>query len=122
MQLTAQHEVLYFGCIREPGHFLHSKKRGRVRTHEGSPWGVYIDAGILKDGKVPDHPNGTFTMTKRDGWTAVALWDRSIDPRPGSHSTFIVEADVTSSELIEMAREQWPEVFGRKGFPDLKVT
>lgn len=82
------------------------------------PWGNHIDGGIFKDSKAKDRL-GVVHTANLDGWTLVAWADRSVDSRHGSHSTFIVEADITPERLIEMAREQWPQVFSRPGFPDL---
>lgn len=85
---------------------------------KAQPWGNYIDAGIFKDSKDKERL-GVVHSTHFKGWTMVAWADRSVDSRHGSHSTFIVDAEVTPERLIEMAREQWPQVFSRPGFPDL---
>ena len=86
---------------------------------KAQPWGNAIDGGFIFDGKKRTENIGVVASTKRDGWTLVSWADRSVDTRPGSHSTFIMEAEVTPERLIEMAREQWPQVFSRPGFPDL---
>lgn len=55
---------------------------------------------------------------QKDGWTAVAFWDRSGgDTRPGCNSVFLARATLSGGELLHMAREQWPEVWNRPGFP-----
>lgn len=111
--------VFYFGCIRQSGHYLWHPTQGQVRRMDkAQPWGNYIDAGIFKDSKDKERL-GVVHSTQFKGWTMVAWADRSVDSRHGSHSTFIVEAEVTPERLIEMAREQWPQVFSRPGFPDL---
>ena len=111
--ITNPIEVLYFGCLREAGHYLHSKPYRRL-NYEGTPWGVWLDTGLLPKGEQYD---GQVFSAKKDGWTAIAFWDRSVDTRPGSNSAFLVQADIPTDELMRLAREQWPEVFSRPYFP-----
>ena len=109
--------VMYFGCLRQSGHYLWHPTKGCVtRLDKAQPWGHRIDGGITKDSKERENL-GVVQSAKLNGWTLVTWADRSVDSRHGSHSTFIVEADVTPDRLIEMAREQWPQVFSRPGFP-----
>ena len=111
--------VLYFGCIHGPGHYLHHPTEGEVpRKDRSHPWGNRIDGWVLRDSKAKV-ALGAVHSSKINGWTLVAWADRSVDSRHGSHSTFIVEADITPERLIELAREQWPQVFSRPGFPSL---
>lgn len=49
----------------------------------------------------------------KDGWTAIAFWDRTGDGRYGSNSTFIFEATLTFAEAVDRARETFPEVVAR---------
>ena len=106
-------ELLYFGCLHKAGHHLHSKVR-YIQYHE-TPWGYNLDSALLPQSG--PQPEGLIHFHKRDGWTAVAFWDRSVDVRPGSWSGFIVDRDWTEMELLTAARQAWPEVFARKGFP-----
>jgi hypothetical protein len=117
---TTRPTVLYFGCIDRPGHYLWHLLHGRLSWREFrlTPWGDHIDGGVFGDSK-SKHEAGRVHVQKKDGWTAVAWADYSVDRRPGSHSTFLVHADVTAEELIAMAREQWPQVFNRGRFPEL---
>lgn len=105
-------EVLYFGCIGDVGHYLHSKRNPRIRWTE-TAWGDKIDTGVFPKPST----TGVLYTDRRGGWTAIAVWDNSVDRRPGSHSTFVVAADVNTEELLRLAKEQWPEVFSRRGFP-----
>ena len=111
--------VFYFGCIRQSGHYLWHPTQGQIRRMDQfQPWGNKIDGWVLKDSKAKDDL-GVVHSAKLHGWTLVAWADRSVDSRHGSHSTFIVEADIAAERLIELAREQWPQVFSRPGFPSL---
>lgn len=109
-------EILYFGCINEAGHYLFSKTRPRIRIHD-QPWGNDIDGKAVGHGGYGRQ--GLCVTTKKDGWTAVDFTDNSVDTRPGSHSCFLCHSDISTEEVLRLAREQWPEVFGRKRFPDL---
>lgn len=111
-----QGEVYFFGQYGSAGHYLHYK--GKKRTIDEQPWGDHIDGGPLKQYRIPDDPKAReWCCDRKDGWTLIAIWDRSGDSRPGSHSTFIIEADIPSQDLWTLARAQWPEVFKRPGFP-----
>lgn len=114
-------EVLCFGCIGVAGHYLHSKVN-RV-SHEDTPWGTKLDGGLLTDDyyKADTSVTGKVHEHHLQGWTAVSCWDRSGDDRGGSNTTFLTHADLSGSQLIELAKEQWPEVFARSGFPKLML-
>ena len=106
-------EVFYFGRKDSMGHSLHYKRQ--ARRYDETPWGIHLDGGLLKTKM--DVPDGDIVYAQKDGWTAIAFWDRSGDSRPGSNSAFLTPALVDLDELIRRAREQWPEVFRRQGFP-----
>lgn len=105
-----------------PGHFLHGKARRCRDTYEGIPWGHALDAGLLAPGdeyfRCDTTPDGKTKFCQLDGWSAVAFWDRSGgDTRPGCNSVFLTNATIGEVELLDLARRQWPEVWGRAGFP-----
>ncbi len=112
--------ILYFGCLGDAGHYL----RDKTKPHHAQPrysstaWGNQLDGGIFADSK-RHWEDGVVHHAQKDGWSVVYWADYSVDTRPGSHSTFVVQALMTKDELIAAARLQWPEVFGRKRFPRL---
>lgn len=110
--------VLFHGCDGRPGHYLHSKDGVHWR-YESVPWGTMLDAGLLTNDYYgcDSRPDGKYVVQQKDGWTAVAFWDRSGDGRGGSNSVFLVNAEITGEELITLARQQWPEIFNRPNFP-----
>ncbi len=116
-------EVLCFGCIGVAGHYLHSKTGVNWRN-EQTPWGDRLDAFLLTS----DYYNHNTAVTglcsehHLNGWTAISFWDRSGDSRPGSNTSFLCHAEITAAELLALAREQWPHVFSRPGFPELKLS
>lgn len=109
-------EVFFWGCLGQPGHFMHSKTGTRIQ----SPWAGYIDTGVLKYRDIKD-PDPKIAYAQLKGWTGIFFWDRSGDHRPGSNSAFIVNSLVSQEELLRLARKQWPEIFARKGFPIARV-
>lgn len=116
--------ILYFGCLKDSGHYLWSKASGycaQVPFHEiktMTPWGLSIDDGVFPSSPLRRRA-GAVHHAQKDGWTLVYWADYSVDSRPGSHSTFVVPALLTKAELIEGARHLWPEVFHRPRFPVL---
>lgn len=106
-------DVLYFGWVSGGGHFLRSKNYPYPK-YDSTPWGNQIDSGLAPR---PDIVDGKISEHHKDGWTAIAFWDRSGDRRPNSNTAFFVPCTMTTSELLEWARKQWPDVFGRNGFP-----
>lgn len=108
-------EILYFGCRGEPGHHIHCK-RSIVRLRD-TPWNTSIDGGLLA--QTSQSHQGLCIHAVKDGWTAVSFWDRSGDSRPNSNSAFLVREEMTPFRLLELARQQWPDVFARHRFPDL---
>lgn len=125
----------YFGCWLEPGHYLwHRGSRGYPykvgrddrrllgvsRNSRGGPtpgeipWGYALDGGLLK-GK--DLEEGEAVVERRDGWTALSFWDRSVDSRSGSSSTFVFDIDLEPEAALEAAREAFPPIFARYSFP-----
>lgn len=113
--------ILYFGCLQDVGHYLWSKASGHYTVQidhraikTATPWGFDIDysiKGLVRTGIV--------SYGQKDGWSVIVIPDRSVDSRPGSHSTFAVQALLSKDELIANARAQWPEVFNRPQFPAL---
>lgn len=120
--MNAPYEVLYFGCIGDKGHYLWHPRTGKVSVLERlkQPWGNHIDGGIFGDSPLKFAP-GIVHVDKNFGWTGVAWADYSVDSRLGSHSTFLANADVDPVDLIKYAKQQWPDVFSRPNFPDLKI-
>lgn len=104
-------EILYYGTIKKTATLF--SKREYIEYHN-TPWGWDLDELIKTDSTEPD---GKLHVSKKDGWTAVAFWDRSVDVRPGAWSGFLVAKDWTAEQVLAEAHNQWPEVVGRKGWP-----
>lgn len=127
----------YFGCWECPGHRLWHRGSGGtpIQTYDRGeserrllgvsaimrdgpttgeiPWGYSLDGGLLKG---RSHAEGEAVVEQRDGWTALSFWDRSVDSRPGSCSTFVFDAPLAPEEALAAAREAFPPVFERLEF------
>lgn len=120
--------TVYFGCVGESGHYYWSRSRdgrpvkfhlaGRSLTDEmksASPWGTSIDGGLFgRNSSGP--PEGEAHIFHKDGWTAVAFQDRSVDSRPGSWSVFCIPDTLDGPNALIIARAAFPTIFARYTF------
>ncbi len=109
--------AFYFGCVREiSGHYLYTQ-------HGDRPTRAELDS-------IPQRlrcPDGTFAprmtkapgqalLTHHEGWTILSFWDYSIDHRPGSNSTFLINALVDFKDAMEYAKAAFPSIWTRFTF------
>lgn len=108
---------LYFGCHRQPGHFL---------FREGmSKYGVPRTCDKLShfDGKLPRQDSTEpyiATVSRLEGWggSALAFWDYSVDKRGGCNSVvFAPSMTIAPADLLAEAQARFPEVFNRTPHP-----
>ena len=61
------------------------------------------------DGALCERPEviGKRWLHHRDGWTALAQWDRSGDDRPGSNTVFFFRGTYTEAEAIALAEKHF---------------
>jgi hypothetical protein len=112
------------------GHSTHMKDGGSP-THwdmPPSPWGLpetsyrwLTDSMIypvmgptnIYGSKDPREIEGVRHHAQKDGWTLVAWWDRSGDPRRGSVAAFAMSGTLTGDEAEARARADFPAVWAR---------
>lgn len=127
-----KHRALYFGCL-DGGHFLHSdgpehRTLEPKETYPGFPWEIqHLDVGLLKNGRIPDSPNGEVHWTcggKANLWFAFYWWDRSGDKRPGSNSGLYVRGfdHGEHADAFLYACAKWAAVIRRQQHPLRLVT
>ena len=115
--------MYYFGCWDEPGHYLHDP-RGRVlRREQVGPFDVYGQMGLPLDERFTPgpHPHGGsglqdesfVALTYVRGWTVMAMWDRSVDTRPGCNAAFIREGRLSEADMWALARQHYPRIVAR---------
>ncbi len=103
----------YFGCVEQAGHYMHTPDlRHDWEFMRTNPWGNKIDGGL-----VPKR-EGRFAITRKDGWTALAFVDNTVDSRPGSNSAFLAEGDFDLDQMLAIAKEQFPAIWKRCGLPE----
>lgn len=132
--------ALYFGCARgvwhqDVGHGFHepggrSLGLGR-RGQDIGPWGLKVDsrlqplaAGGTKEQRPygEEAPQGRALLHHKDGWTALAFWDRTGDSRSNSNSTFLFDTTLSFDEALVAAKENFPELFERFDFEVSQVS
>ena len=75
--------------------------------------GAYMLNGELTLPKSDERPEGLARIFYITGWTIVALWDRSVDPRDGSHATFLLRSHWEDKFAIRRAEKFFPDVWRR---------
>ncbi len=114
--------MYYFGCSREPGHFLWEDDAGFMHSklrYDKLPWGYKIDSSLCTGHSGSEE--GRASLHHKDGWTAVAFWDRSVDSRPGSNSAFICDEEIDYDEMIRRSKETFPKIWERFNFEVVPV-
>lgn len=121
-------KVLYFGCVRQAGHFMFNESLCHVHPEVAGPWNPYdhlngidcqLQPGCWLDNDRWRHGvevEGAARLHHRDGWTAMSFWDRSVDKRGGCNSTFFAEGTWSFAEMISIAITHYPDVWRRFKF------
>jgi len=117
-------DLFYFGCIGNLGHHWWNRHEMSVRQKETPPpfrnnWD--IDGGFSpgastgdKHRKTRPEKVGEARLTHYEGCTILCYWDRSVDRRGGSHSSFVAEGLYEFAPMLEAIQEQYPRVWARK--------
>ena len=120
--------ALYFGCWNSVGHFfydVHGKDAGqkphpnqegvapgRVRvTAVPTPWGYGVEK--LAPNHRPPGGQGDALLHHKDGWTALAVDDFTIDSRGNSKSVFCFDEILTFDEAVQRALDEFPAIVRR---------
>ena len=134
-------DVYFFGCEgRSSGHYLNGRRKSpeALRVAE---WSMERALGGLTQCGKPtfdgslcwnstrqergydrrDEAEGRAFRTCREGYTAIAFWDRTGDKRGASNTVFIAYGELTFSQLVRAAKHAWPEVWARFTFPVVEV-
>lgn len=105
---------IYFGCWDREGHGFHLPN-GRSATYRRSedvvPWGYNVERLPPKS----IERQGAAALHHKDGWTALAVHDYSVDRRPGSKSVFCFPVVLTFEEALYEAGRTFSEIIARVG-------
>lgn len=117
--------IYYFGCWSGVGHYLWlSNGRRCDEVRATLPWNQ-IDSDLApglrdrRDGYVEpsEQTEGRAALHHKDGWSALAWWDRSVDARFGSNSAFIADETLTAGQMLEAGTKVFPRIMARLTFP-----
>lgn len=115
---------VYFGCWNSTGHGFHladgtdpGYERGRggadsIHRQEPSPWGPHCTVEKLAPHTMVQ---GTAALHHKDGWTALAIDDFTIDHRGNSKSVFCFPEILDFEQASAKARELFPHITQRLG-------
>lgn len=99
------YDAFYFGTVDNAGHYFFTTTGQRLPMMMAAdvniPWNEF-DTGLLpKDHAAQGH--GQFHI--KGSWVAISIHDYTVDPRPGSHSTFFLRGGYRNvSMLLEELR------------------
>lgn len=116
--------VYYFGCWTQAGHYLHAPGGHTLSRETVGPFSVYGKPLLPIDGKFTPGPHPQYgtgglqdesfvALTYVRGWTVMAMWDTSVDTRPGSNAAFLAEGSKNLEEMWALAREHFPRIVAR---------
>lgn len=106
-------DVIMFGVAIDDdgGHFFWHHAGGRMRLDSSmSPWGYGDGTLAPRDAAGNVLAQGHAALIYKDGFTALAFWDRSRDSRPGSNRWFFAHGKFSFDEMMEGIGRDWPEV------------
>ena len=108
-------DAFYFGCVGTSGHYLHTPDL-RTASRAGPFTPAMLDTHYCPNPATREQPEGVARLTHFDGWTVLAFWDRSVDTRGNSHSTFVLRGTHAYDDAVRLAREAFPRVWSRYTF------
>lgn len=107
----------YFGCHREPGHYLFREGMFRHYYDETTKKLERFD-GMLAPQNTKDPYIATISRLGGWGFTALSFWDYSVDNRGGCNSIiFAPSLSIHHDDLLSEAEKRFPEVFNRLPYP-----
>lgn len=91
---------------------------GRPAMMRGGPTEGEIPWGQLDSRRMypSNERQGVAKLQHLDGWTALGFSDRSVDSRPGAHSTFVFDQTLNFEEAVAEAKRQFPTIWERFDF------
>lgn len=107
----------YFGCWSEAGHYLHTRGGAVVwDMNNGGPLNHQSADDCdrwcpVKTGQDERGERVTHLDHGGDKWTLWAMWDRTVDTRPGCFAMFIIRgADLTAEQCYRAALNDFPHI------------
>lgn len=118
----AEYTVYFFGCWNgSVGHYMHTPGGGTVYEKTATPWGFSVDSSLA-----PRGPNSTrdrreeieghAALHYKEGWTALAWWDRSVDTRGACNAGLYAKGRFDEADMLELGRRYFPKIMSRFGY------
>jgi hypothetical protein len=122
--------MFYFGPWDSPGHYLHDERGvSQWRAETVIPWTLgqldgdlqphFADCAKKRRRHYCDCPSGEegpALLHHKDGWTALAFWDRTVDKRGACNSVYLAEGTYTFDQMVAMARERFAVRWNKMAF------
>lgn len=110
----------YFGCgAHNIGHYFwlpsQSFAVSSFDMETAQPWGFKVDGSLQPQHSLVDE-QGPCALHRKDGWTAIAWWDRTMDKRGASCSVFAMRGEHSFDAMVAAFRESFPWAAQRMGF------
>jgi hypothetical protein len=122
-------EMYFFGPWERAGHYLHREDGCTDYEAEKTiPWTLgQLDGGIQPHlcGKEESGkrcyggtcaPQGIASVHHKDGWTALAFWDSSVDHRSGCVSVYLAKGDFDFTQIVDMAKMRFAKRWNKMPF------
>lgn len=117
-------KLFYFGPLDEAGHYLWDQSHRRLWPEMVGPWRLgELDGGLCPNvhqdavwKRTGPEIEGDAILHHKDGWTALAFWDRSVDTRPACCSVYVANATLTFKEIVELAQDAFKTRWERMKF------
>jgi hypothetical protein len=118
--MKAPHALYYFGCVERAGHYLFRP------TSDGRPWRA-DDEDIPADWPFGERgwkldstyaPLGPERQSRAnvihvEGWTVLAMWDRSVDQRGKCNANFVAKGELDFAAMVALAKAHFPTIWQR---------
>jgi hypothetical protein len=108
--------MYYFGCWDEAGHYLFSPDGHSMSRIMAERYGIPFRTELLDGLFAPRYVKEDDTKTQLiyvHGWTFLAMWDRSVDTRPGSNCVFLIGGNYDEDMMWTIARQRYPKIVAR---------
>jgi hypothetical protein len=113
--------MYFFGCWNgHVGHYLHDENGTRLYSRDHLLLPDRLDGLWAPGAKGRRYPQSTQPQDETqvalhhvDGWTLLAMWDRSVDTRAGSNAVFIARGQRTADEMWAEALRAFPTIVPR---------
>jgi hypothetical protein len=122
--------MYYFGPWDRAGHYFFNESGSSLWKIPDFPFGrdkgkVFVDGCLQPGCPAPDdrlkrrtrpEVEGEALLHHIQGWTALCLWDRSVDTRGACSSNYFAEGTFTFDEMVAMASTRFAKRWAKMGF------